>query len=821
MAFFTKKNNKKRKLKDGPSSTRKDAGRGKESKSSHFFETGQLIEVSLFLLFSALIITICYLGQKPKGPRIILNQAAQTRVVSEFQFQYESEVMAEAKAVAARAQVPPVFQRTFEPFENFRQFINELNLSIAKNQIDYEEEGREVLQAELLKTATTLIESSQLAVEAESISNLTKQTKPKERSALFNDALSLLKEIYEDGIYSANSSETAGAQVTVIQLIDEDGRYNLPDARSLADALVALRVKINSLSGNSATARALFDIFRGGLEPNLLYSAIGTNRAIQRALDQLEPSVIDFKEGDTLIEPGTMINEADIERIAAYRQVELDRRGNSLIFNQLFIERLILTTILLIAVYIYLKQGLHGLQNRNRAIAITAVSILLNLLIIRIIMEIGESALINSRPSLSMLPYVAPYALAPIIVAVLVGGAPAVLSALIVAVVFGIIQNNSVEFILIAFLSGVVGAYVSTNIRKRSKLVRSGLLAGATAAIAAAAIGFLNGFSFGIVGQQTLVALVVGLLTGILAVGLLPVFEQLFKITTEITLLELTDFNHPLLRRMQMEAPGTYHHSLMVANLSENAAAAIGASPLLCRVCCLFHDIGKLVKPEYFTENQRDGVNPHDEKNPSMSALVIKAHAKEGVEMARKEKLPRVIIDVIRQHHGTTLIQYFYYQANERAKVKQDGILQPFPAKANAKYKKKAKETIKVDESTYRYDGPKPAFKESAIIFFADSVEAASRTLKKVTQPNVEELVERIFKDRIEDGQLDNCPLTFQELDQIRKSFIYTVLNMLHARVEYPRSDAERTNDLEKGNANKTPEVTSDANAQSGDQQPI
>ena len=821
MAFFTKKNNKKRKLKDGPSSTRKDAGRGKESKSSHFFETGQLIEVSLFLLFSALIITICYLGQKPKGPRIILNQAAQTRVVSEFQFQYESEVMAEAKAVAARAQVPPVFQRTFEPFENFRQFINELNSSIAKNQIDYEEEGREVLQAELLKTATTLIESSQLTVEAESISNLTKQTKPKERSALFNDALSLLKEIYEDGIYSANSSETAGAQVTVIQLIDEDGRYNLPDARSLADALVALRVKINSLSGNSATARALFDIFRAGLEPNLLYSAIGTNRAIQRALDQLEPSVIDFKEGDTLIEPGTMINEADIERIAAYRQVELDRRGNSLIFNQLFIERLILTTILLIAVYIYLKQGMHGLQNRNRAIAITAVSILLNLLIIRIIMEIGESALINSRPSLSMLPYVAPYALAPIIVAVLVGGAPAVLSALIVAVVFGIIQNNSVEFILIAFLSGVVGAYVSTNIRKRSKLVRSGLLAGATAAIAAAAIGFLNGFSFGIVGQQTLVALVVGLLTGILAVGLLPVFEQLFKITTEITLLELTDFNHPLLRRMQMEAPGTYHHSLMVANLSENAAAAIGASPLLCRVCCLFHDIGKLVKPEYFTENQRDGVNPHDEKNPSMSALVIKAHAKEGVEMARKEKLPRVIIDVIRQHHGTTLIQYFYYQANERAKVKQDGTLQPFPAKANAKCKKKAKETIKVDESTYRYDGPKPAFKESAIIFFADSVEAASRTLKKVTQPNVEELVERIFKDRIEDGQLDNCPLTFQELDQIRKSFIYTVLNMLHARVEYPRSDAERTNDLEKGNANKTPEVTSDANAQSGDQQPI
>jgi len=818
MAFFTKKNNS-RKSKEGHGGTRKDSGRGKDSATSHFFETSKLIEISLFLLFSALVVIICYLGQKPKGPRIILNQAAQTRVVSEFHFQYESEVMAEAKAAEARAQVPPVFQRTFEPYENFREFINNLNTSIAKNQIDFEDEGSEVLQAELLKTAGTLIESSKLAFEAEAIATLTKQTTPKDRSALFNDALSVLKLIYEDGIYSTNRSEAAGPQVTVIQLVDEDGRFNLPDARSLTDALVSLRVRINALSGDSATARALFDIFREGLQPNLLYSATGTNRAIQRAIDQIEPSMVAFKEGDTLVEPGAIITPLDLERVAAYRKIELERRGNSLIFNQLFIERLTLTTILLIAVYIYVKQGLRELHKRNRAIAITAVSILLNLLIIRIIMEIGESALINSRPSLSMLPYVAPYALAPIIVAVLVGGAPAVLSALIIAVVFGIIQNNSVEFILIAFLSGVVAAHVSTNIRKRSKLVRSGLLAGATAAIAGAAIGFLNGFSFGIVGQQTLVALVVGLLTGILAVGLLPIFEQLFKITTEITLLELTDFNHPLLRRMQMEAPGTYHHSLMVANLSENAAAAIGASPLLCRVCCLFHDIGKLVKPEYFTENQRDGVNPHDMKNPSMSALVIKAHVKEGVEMARKNKLPRVIIDVIRQHHGTTLIQYFFYQAKEKAKETQNGTRAPFPEKAQGK--KKAKVELKVEESTYRYDGPKPEFKESAIIFFADSVEAASRTLKKVTQPNVEELIDRIFKGKIEDGQLDNCPLTFQELDQIRKSFIYTVLNMLHARVEYPKSDAEKAKELEKENAPATTKATPDANAQPGNKQPI
>jgi hypothetical protein len=459
------------------------------------------------------------------------------------------------------------------------------------------------------------------------------------------------------------------------------------------------------------------------------------------------------------------------------------------------------------------------MHKRNRAIAITAVSILLNLLIIRVIMEIGESALINSRPSLSMLPYIAPYALAPILVAAIVGGAPAALSALIIAVVFGIIQNNSIEFTLIAFLSGVVGGFVSSNVRKRSKLVRAGLLAGATAAIAGAAIGLLNGFSFGLVGQQTIVALIVGLLTGILAVGLLPVLELVFKVSTEITLLELTDFNHPLLRQMQMEAPGTYHHSLMVANLSENAAAEIGASPLLCRACCLFHDIGKLVKPEYFTENQRDGVNPHDEKNPSMSALVIKAHVKEGVEMARKNKLPRLIMDVIRQHHGTTLIQYFFHQAKE--KEKQNGTRTPFSENNGGKSKKKDKDEHNVDESTYRYDGPKPEFKESAIIFFADSVEAASRTLKKVTQPNVEELIDRIFKDRIEDGQLDNCPLTFHELDLIRKSFIYTVLNMLHARVEYPKGEVEQSKDANDFKTDAVNSKESENNAQPRDQQRI
>jgi putative nucleotidyltransferase with HDIG domain len=807
-AFFKTKPTRKTKDKQLP--VQKEKGRGAEQNgASHFFETSRIVESGLFLLFFALVVMLCFLGQKSKGPQVILNHPATTRIVAEFPFEYTSQVLLEAKVRAVRAQVPPVFQRTFEPYEAFRKVINDLNTSIAKTQIDHEVEGEEVVKAKLEETAKSIIETAELEIAPETITRLTTQTNPKERSSLTNDALSVLQSLYEDGIYSTLNGGGTSPQVTVIQLVDEAGRFNLPAARSQDDALVALRVRLDALSGKKATARTLFEIFRCGLHPNLLYSAKGTTRATERAISEIEPPVLQFDEGETLVEPGAIITAADIERLSAYRDAELVHGGDSLIFNQLFLKRLTLTLILLVSVLIYVKQGLREIHKRNRAIAITAVSILLNLLIIRLIMEIGEVALLNNRPSLSMLPYIAPYALAPMIVAVLVGTAPAVISALIIAVLFGIIQDNSVEFLLIAFLSGVVGSLVSSNIRKRAMLVRAGLLAGATAAVTGAALGLLGNLSFALVGQQAMIALVVGLLTGVLAVGLLPIFEQIFKITTEITLLELTDFNHPLLRRMQMEAPGTYHHSLMVANLSENAAAAIGASPLLCRVCCFFHDIGKLVKPEYFAENQKGGINPHAEKNPSMSALVIKAHVKEGVELARKYKLPRVIIDVIRQHHGTGLIQYFYHQAQQQQN-KQTAL--PFPEKGGKQEEKK-----KVDESTYRYDGPRPAFKESAIIFFADGVEAASRSLKKVTQPAIEELIDNMFKSRIEDGQLDECPLTFKELHEIRSSFTFTLLNMLHSRVEYPK-------EMSQQNIAKAKTTEAQSNNESpppGNQQPV
>jgi putative nucleotidyltransferase with HDIG domain len=804
MAAFIKKKTS-RKSKDRGSKLPKKKVRGDVGRKTHFFETSRIVEGGLFFVLSVLVILICFLGQEAKGPQLLLNAPAQARIVAEFPFEYNSTLQLEEKQRVVRAQVPPVFERTIKPYEDFSEAINNLNESIAKTQIDYEELGEDTLKTELEKTAKQFADNSGFGIEPESILNITTTTSPRERSDIFTDALEILKALYEDGIYTTTGASTGEAQITVIQLVDEEGRYNLPDARSQDDALIALRVRINEISSKRETARALFDLFRKGISPNLQYSAKGTDRAIERAIIKIPPVSLAYKEGQTLIEPGIIVTPYEIERLSAYIEAENERGEDSLFFNLLFIERVVLSTILLLTVLIYLKQGLREVQKRNRALLIIAFSILLNLLVIRAIVEIGEIAFVNEGVARKLLPYFAPVALGPILVAVLIGAAPAVLTALIISALFGIMQNNSIDFLLFTFLAGVVGSFVSVNIRTRSKLVRAGFLSGATVSIAAAVLSLIDGYTIAFAGEQTIVALIVGLLTGILAVGLLPIFEQIFKITTEITLLELTDFNHPLLRRMQVEAPGTYHHSLMVANLSENAAAAIGASPLLCRACCFFHDIGKLVKPEYFVENQRGGINPHVEKNPSMSALVIKAHVKEGVELARKYKLPRVIMEVIRQHHGTGLIQYFYYQAQQQLKLENQ-------KETNGK----SQDTLKVDESTYRYDGPKPAFKESAIIFFADGLEAASRTLKKVSQPAVEELVDGMFKSRIEDGQLDECPLTFKELDLIRSSFVYTVLNTLHSRIEYPKEEAES----KKTTGEKQPAPKDEANT-TGSKQPV
>lgn len=744
-------------------------------------QTKDVIELACFFAFGLAVLMISFFGKTNEPRTLILKEYAKERVVAEFPFSYTSDIATEEKAKLIRAKTPPIFDKNQETFVKFSSFIQSLNATHEQFKLETSK-IEEDPKPEFTEYLTNNIDSLQLEdfqeFNFQLIGNLFANTSTKDRSKLFKECLKALGDLYAIGIYNQAINGDLNGQNTLFS-ISEDSELKGTTATPIVyeDALSSLEKAINDTTKDEDISQTLLAIFNFGLRPNLVFSESKTKTSINLALDAMEPEVYSYEQGDTLIAPGQQISPLEIEKIKAYELAEDTLKGDNLFFNELFIKRSFLTLILLIIAYLFIRYSLKDNSKRNTTLAVSAVSIILNLILFRFILEFGSILLNNNEALLAVLPNLLPIALAPILTAVLVGSMPGILTALIISVLFCLGFDNSLEQFLITFLPGIVGVYSSFKIRNRSKLIQAGLYTGLTSALCCAIISLLNDSSIAFISQQIAYSTVIGFFTGITVVGLLSTFEQIFKITTSITLLELTDFNHPILRKMQLEAPGTYHHSLMVANLSENAAAIIGSNPLLCRVCCLFHDIGKLVKPEYFSENQR-GFNPHEEKNPSMSALVIKAHVKEGVEIAKQEKLPKVIIDVIKQHHGTSLIKYFYHQAQKQ--LNAESLNNP-----NQTQDGQNKQSI--HQSTYRYDGPKPRFKESAIIFFADAVEAASRSLKKISQPSIEEMIDSIFESRIKDGQLDECPLTFKELDAIKESFTRTLLNMLHTRIEYPK----------------------------------
>jgi putative nucleotidyltransferase with HDIG domain len=316
------------------------------------------------------------------------------------------------------------------------------------------------------------------------------------------------------------------------------------------------------------------------------------------------------------------------------------------------------------------------------------------------------------------------------------------------------------------------------------------LLVGLTTWLLALLFGFIPNLRHGgsamnwkLFAYQSVMAIGSGIVTAALVGGALPIFEGIFGITTDISWLEKADLNHPLLKRMMLEAPGTYQHSLVVATLAEAACEAIGANATMARVCSYFHDIGKLVKPEYFTENMRHGRNPHDDLAPTMSALIIIAHVKEGVDLALKYGLSDEVIDVIQQHHGTSLVYYFYKRA----------LQQQEDTRAGGKIMNIRDEDLpEVREDSFRYSGPRPQTREAAVISLADSIESAARSLERVTPQKIDQLIRDITEKRLVDGQLRECDLTMRDLDTVAESFRNTLQSMMHSRIAYP-DDKEKS----------------------------
>jgi putative nucleotidyltransferase with HDIG domain len=365
-------------------------------------------------------------------------------------------------------------------------------------------------------------------------------------------------------------------------------------------------------------------------------------------------------------------------------------------------------------------------------------------------------------------PYITIGFIAPVLLAIFLDIQLAIIVNLIITIAVSVMFKDNPTFIIMHVINGTFAAFLSANASQRRRISLAGLAIGAANIFIVFCMGVIEKKDWPTLLNESGIVFLNGILSVILAIGLLPFLESIFNMITHLKLLELGDPNHPLLKRLLMEAPGTYHHSLMVGNLAEVGTRAIGGNALLARVGAYFHDIGKLKRPGFFKENQMSE-NPHDRITPNLSTLVITSHTKDGEELAVKYKLPKVIRDIIIQHHGTTLVAYFYHKAKQNEKG------------------------LEVKESNFRYEGPRPQTREAAVVLLADAVEAAVRSLQDKTKGKIEGLIRKIIKDKLDHGQLDYCDLTLKNMNDIANGFLTVLSGFFHERTEYPELEKKNT----------------------------
>ena len=730
-------------------------------------------------------ILLAFTAVTPAGVQVQENNVSRVRVVAEKPFNYTSELQTAQYIEREKQRIPPVYRMDMAPFEIFRDHILELLEGINQLEIEIAELEPEQQLKQVEDFTLAFEERTDVRLNVEDIGVLLARTELEDRKQLIDNALISVRTILGGGIVDPNDVvlDEDPENLNFINVQRDSGQIGRLDIQSQEKALSDLKQDFSFFDIPQTLNIALSRIFSQAIRPNLKYDQDLHEQARQEAGENTPPILVEVLAGEIIIEPGKTVLPFQYEMYTAYQNF-LQQEDSVYAFSlgRSFLEKALITLFLVIGATIYLALAGWCSLKDNRNISLLFLVILINVALTRLILSFAA----NNPETFAILRYTIPVYLGPILIALLLNQRAAIFVSAVVCFITSLMFGESFVLMATMFLACLVAVLFCKDVGKRGQIVRASVFGGTTLAVGTFLSGVLNEVSLVTVGWEMLVAISVGAGTGVLVIGILPFFEGLFQLTPNITLLELTDYNHRLLRRLQLEAPGSYHHSLMVANLAENGASAIGANPLICRTCSLFHDIGKLVKPEYFAENQRDGENPLILQNPSMAALVIKSHVKEGVNLAIRNKLPRIIIDVIKQHHGTSLITYFYVQA-----LKGKG----------------RQEEVRVEESTYRYDGPKPQFKESAVIFFADGVEAASRSLRKVTPQSIDELIDSIFEDKIADDQLSECPLTFEEIKKLRNSFSFTLLNTLHSRIEYPDKEKAKA---EAENADKKKEKSPD-----------
>lgn len=529
------------------------------------------------------------------------------------------------------------------------------------------------------------------------------------------------------------------------------------------EALAANKKQIKENKINTLPYETEYKVFMGllidnYLQPNIKYNDVETKNKIEEAKNAVNPVRVTVQQGEKIVGEGEIITD---EVITKLQNFGLQR--------QLFPYRVISGIILLViismfVVLMYLYQYRKDIFENDGYLLLLAIISAGTLLIAKLIVLID----FTDGPVLS--GYLAPISLASILIAILLDKKLAILVTAILSIFLGVMTDNQLAFTIVGLIGGIVAIYGVSKLSRRSDLAKAGLfyISGANLitiiAVVLVTTNDFNSLSVIDIILLPIMAVCNGVFSAILAGGTLPFLETAFGITSVVKLLELSNPNEPLLKRVLLEAPGTYHHSIIVGNMAEAAADVVGADSLLARAGAYYHDVGKVKRPYFFIENQLSNDNPHDKIYPSLSTLIITSHIKDGVEMAKEQKLPKNIVDIIEQHHGTSLVTYFYYRATENDK----------------------NETVA--EEDFRYEGPKPQTKEAALVMLADSVEAAARAMQKPTPGRIEGLVRKIIKEKLNDGQLDECDLTFKDLDIIANTFVRVLSGIFHSRIEYPEN---------------------------------
>ncbi|MCA9664406.1 MAG: HDIG domain-containing protein [Myxococcales bacterium] len=490
---------------------------------------------------------------------------------------------------------------------------------------------------------------------------------------------------------------------------------------------------------------------------NLTFNKAETDRrkAAARAAIQAEPRR--FIKGEVIVRDGTPVTAEHMRIIA-----KMESTYSGVSRAQLTLLGIaLLIAVLLAVVHRFAGHHFRKLSLRPRDLVCMGLLMMLLLAITR-----GVLAASDTVDDTAVYPFLLPVAAGAMLVRLLIGAEAAALFAVMLSALAGLALERSggLGIMLFYLLTSLVGAAGMAKVQSRSSMLRAGLFAGG--------IGSALGLGLTVIsGQLQLSHLFFsvaagfggGLIASFVVLAFLPALEWLFGYTTDVTLLELANLNHPLLRDLMLQAPGTYHHSMVVGNLSEAACEAIGANSLLAHVSCNFHDVGKIKNASYFAENLKGGENPHNRLKPSMSALIIRSHVKDGIELLREHGIPQLVVDTAMQHHGTQLIEFFYAKAREQKDDDEE-----------------------VHESDYRYPGPKPQSREAGVIMLADGVEAAARSLPEPTEDRLRELVQRMINSKFASGQLDQCDLTLRDLHLIAKSFLQVLRGIYHQRPTYP-----------------------------------